>query len=69
MLYDKIMLNAILSGKTSGKVVFDSLFKTLKPQTIFKFLDEEGSIFTYLKVFTAPPKWPFIKAFMEEVRK
>lgn len=69
MLYDKIMLNAILSGKASGKMVFDSLFKTLKPQTIFKFLDEDGSFFTDLKVFSAPPKWPFIKAFMEEVRK
>ncbi len=67
VLYDKIMLNAILTGKTSGSEVFTRLFKKLSPQTIFKFLDEEGSFLTDLKIFTAPPMLPFFKAFVEEV--
>ena len=67
--YDRIFLNAILTGKTNGAKVFGKLFKKLSPQTIFKFLDEKGSIFTDLKVFTAPPTWPFTKAFFQEIFK
>ena len=66
-LYDKTMLNAILSNKTTGEEVFTKLFQKLKPQTIFKFLDEKGSFFNDLKIFTAPPTLPFLKAFFEEV--
>jgi len=66
-LYDRTMLNAILTDKTQGVKVFDSLFARLDAKTIFKFLDEEGSFLTDLKVFTAPPKWPFIKAFFQEL--
>ncbi|NNE14356.1 MAG: lycopene cyclase [Saprospiraceae bacterium] len=66
--YDKIMLNAILSKKTTGQKVFDALFKKLKPQTIFKFLDEKGSFFNDLKIFSAPPTLPFLKAFFEELK-
>lgn len=64
--YDKIFLNAILKNKTTGAKVFEALFKKLDPQTIFKFLDEEGHFGTDLKVFTAPPTMPFFKAFIEE---
>ena len=67
--YDKIFLNAILTGKTNGATVFGKLFKKLSPQTIFKFLDEKGSFFNDLIVFTAPPTWPFTKAFFEELFK
>lgn len=67
--YDSIMLNAILSGKTTGEIVFTQLFDKIAPQTIFKFLDEEGSFFTDLKIFTAPPTIPFFKAFVEELTK
>ncbi len=66
-LYDSVLLNAILKGKTTGKVVFDGLFKNLSGPTIFKFLDGEGSLWTDLKVFTGPPTLPFLKAFLEEI--
>ena len=66
-LYDRVLLNAILDGKTNGKAVFDGLFKNLSAQTIFKFLDGEGSFLTDLKVFTGPPTLPFLKAFIEEI--
>ena len=66
-LYDNILLNAILTGKTSGKEVFDGLFKKLSAQTIFKFLDGEGSFLTDLKVFTGPPTLPFVKALLDEI--
>lgn len=69
LFYDKIMLHAVLSGSTSGETVFTKLFKHLKPQTIFKFLDEKGSFFNDLKVFTAPPTWPFLKSFFKVILK
>ena len=65
LFYDKIMLDAILSGSTTGEVVFTKLFKNLKPQTIFKFLDEKGTFFNDIKIFTAPPTLPFLKSFFK----
>lgn len=67
--YDKILLNAILTGKISGSDVFCCMFSKLKPQTVFAFLDEKGGFLNELKMFGAPPTKPFLKAFLEEFRK
>ena len=67
--YDKIFLNAFLTHKTTGQQVFHELLTKLPFQSVFKFLDEEGSFFHDLKIFLGPPKLPFIKAFIEELRK
>jgi len=67
--YDKILLNVILSGKASGKTIFECLFQKLKPQSIFSFLDEEGKFVNELKVFSAPPSLPFIIGFLQEIYK
>ncbi len=64
--YDRIFLNAILTGKTSGIEVFGKMFRKLSPQTIFKFLDEENNFLEDIKMFSAPPTIPFTKAFIEE---
>ena len=66
--YDNIMLNAITSGKVSGAKVFEKLFSKLKAKTIFDFLDETGGFMNDLKIFTAPPTLPFLKAFFEELQ-
>jgi len=65
--YDRIMLNAILKEKCTGRAVFDGLFNKLPFQSIFEFLDEEGTIFNDLKIFTGPPTLPFLKALIEEI--
>jgi len=67
--YDRILLNVILNGKVTGERVFELLFSKLKPQTIFRFLDEKGGFLNDIKVFTAPPTLPFMKAFCEELIK
>lgn len=67
--FDKIFMNVIISGKVSGEEVFSKLFAKLKPKTVFRFLDENGSWFNDLKVFTAPPTLPFTKALLEEIKK
>ena len=65
--YDKIFLNVILSGKKSGADVFTALFKSLPPQLVFKFLDEETSYLEDLRLFTGPPTIPFVKGFFSEL--
>ncbi len=65
--YDKIFLNAILTDKANGENVFSRMFNKLPPQLIFKFLDEKTSFNEDLKMFTAPPTLPFIRAFFEEL--
>lgn len=65
--YDKVMLNAIVTGKTTGKDVFDGLFRRVDVKTILRFLDGEATVLDDLKVFTGPPTYPFLKAFVEEL--
>ena len=65
--YDRIFLNVILTGKKSGADVFTSLFKSLPPTLVFKFLDEETSFLEDMRLFTGPPTWPFIKGFFSEL--
>lgn len=67
-LFDKIFMNVLLSDKASGERVFSDMFKKLKPQHIFKFLDEDTSFLEELRIFTAPPTLPFVKAFFEEIK-
>jgi len=64
--YDRTFLNAILSEKANGEDVFSRMFSKLPAQLIFKFLDEKTSFSEEMKVFTAPPTLPFIRAFIEE---
>lgn len=65
--YDRVFLNVILTNKKSGADVFTALFKSLQPDLVFKFLDEDTSFLEDLKLFTGPPTWPFIKGFFSEL--
>ncbi len=65
--YDRTFLNAILTNKTNGEQVFSLMFSKLSPQLIFKFLDEKTSLTEELKLFTAPPTLPFLRAFIAEI--
>lgn len=60
--YDLLFLDVLHRDNESGQQVFESLFRKKKPQLIFKFLDEETSIWEDMQLIAACPKWPFIKA-------
>lgn len=66
-LYDSVFLNAILTGKTTGKEAFTEMFKKSPAHLMFKFLDEKTHFHEEFKVFLGPPMWPFTKAFFEEL--
>jgi lycopene beta-cyclase len=65
--YDSIFLNAILTGKTTGKKVFTHMFKKTNAELMFRFLDERTKFHEDITVFNGPPMIPFIRAFLQEM--
>ena len=66
-MYDKTMLSAMLKGGISGDRIFSDLFGKKRASKILKFLNHETSFVEELDIFTAPPWWPFTKAFFREL--
>ncbi|PKP18105.1 MAG: lycopene cyclase [Bacteroidetes bacterium HGW-Bacteroidetes-23] len=60
--YDLILLEVLHQNNELGAQLFGKLFQKNSIQNIFKFLNEEGTIFSDLKVMLTLPKWLFIKA-------
>lgn len=65
LLFDKIMLHAILENGVPGETVFSRLFEKKKAAKIFKFLDQKTNLLEELSIFTAPPTWPFTKSLFQ----
>ncbi|MFW0736668.1 lycopene cyclase family protein [Flavobacterium sp. T12S277] len=60
--YDLLLLDILYRHNELGSRIFSSLFKKGNPSLIFKFLDEETTLFEDVKVILKCPKMPFIKA-------
>jgi len=60
--YDLLFLDVLHKDNAHGYHIFESLFKTRNPILIFKFLDEQTTIWEDLKYIWGCPKKPFIKA-------
>jgi len=67
LMYDKVMLHAMLKGGVSGTEIFTKLFEKKKAADILKFLNQDTNFLEELNIFTAPPWWPFTKAFFKEL--
>ena len=61
--YDLLLLDILSSKNELGSKIFSSMFKNGNSTVIFKFLDEETSIWEDLQVIWKCPKQLFIKAF------
>lgn len=61
-LYDLILLEVLYENNELGAAIFGKLFEKNSVQEIFKFLNEEGTIYSDLKVMMSMSKWLFIKA-------
>lgn len=67
-LYDSAMLNLLATGKLLGKEVFPNMFRLLKGDYVFKFLDEKTNLLQEIQVMmTVPKKWRFIKYYIIRV--
>lgn len=60
--YDLLLIDILFRRNEIGSTIFSSMFKKAKAALIFKFLDEETSLWEDLKVIWQCPKTPFLKA-------
>ena len=65
--YDLLFLDVLYRRNDLGSKVFSSLFKKGNPTLIFKFLDEETTLWEDLQVIWKCPKKPFLKAFFKRL--
>ena len=65
--YDMLFLDVLFKDNANGYQIFEALFKNRNPQLIFKFLDEQTSVWEDLKYIWACPKMPFIKALIRRL--
>ncbi|PHN94746.1 lycopene cyclase [Maribacter sp. 6B07] len=65
--YDMLFLDVLYNDNANGHVIFESIFKALPPQKVFKFLDEKTSLIEDLEYINSCPKQPFIKALIKRI--
>ncbi|HRG19264.1 MAG TPA: lycopene cyclase family protein [Flavobacterium lutivivi] len=65
--YDLLFLDVLFKNNELGSKVFPALFKKGNPTLIFKFLDEETTLWEDLQVIWKCPKKPFLKAFFKRL--
>ena len=65
--YDLLFLDVLSQRNDLGARVFTALFKKGNPTLIFKFLDEETSLWEDLQVIWKCPKWLFMKALLARI--
>ena len=67
--YDLLLLDILDRKNELGSSIFSSMFKKGHPTLIFKFLDEETSLFEDIQVILKYPKVPFIQALFHAIFK
>jgi lycopene beta-cyclase len=65
--YDLLLIDILYLTNQYGSAIFSSMFKTGKAPLIFKFLDEETSLWEDLQVIWMCPKSLFIKALLKRI--
>lgn len=67
--YDLLLLDILSSKNELGSKIFSSMFRSGNSTVIFKFLDEETSIWEDLQVIWKCPKMIFVKALIARILK
>ena len=67
--YDLLLLDILSSKNELGSKIFSSMFRSGNSTVIFKFLDEETSIWEDLQVIWKCPKMLFVKALFGRILK
>ncbi len=65
--YDLLLLDILDEKNHLGQEIFESLFKKRTAPEIFRFLDEETSFWEDLKIISACPKGPFLRALLKRL--
>ncbi len=65
--YDLLFLDVLNHNNAQGHEIFTSIFKKRTPQAIFKFLDEQTSVWEDVNYIWASPKKPFLRALFKRI--
>jgi lycopene beta-cyclase len=65
--YDSVLLHILKHRQLAGDKIFTQLFKKNKPRQVLRFLDNESSLLTELKIISSLPTWPFLKAALRQL--
>ena len=60
--YDKLLLGILQQEPEKGKPIFERLFATQSPESVFRFLDEKMSLRSELHMLVRLPWAPFMRA-------
>ena len=66
--YDLLLLDILNSKNHLGPTIFSAMFKSGSSEVVFKFLDEETSLWEDLQVIWRCPKMPFILALLNRIK-
>ena len=65
--YDKVFLKVLHDENHKGEWIFQEFYSKNSIKTMFRFLDEESTIFEEVKVMLSLFSWSFIKAFFKTI--
>ncbi|MFN0013873.1 MAG: lycopene cyclase family protein [Saprospiraceae bacterium] len=65
--FDGIFLRVLQEQNELGTRIFSDLFRKLPPALVLRFLDEDSSACENLRLVSAPPARPFLKAFFKKI--
>jgi len=67
--YDSVFLNVLSSHPQRGAEFFSKIFSSNKPETIFRFLDNESTLREDLQIIKSLSSFAFVKAGIQELIK
>lgn len=65
--FDSIFLRVLCNQTILGREIFESLFRKLPPDLVLRFLDEDSTFVDNLRLISAPPARPFLRAFFDQI--
>lgn len=66
-VFDSIFLRVLHERNELGSVIFKNLFQQLPATLVLRFLDEDSSPFENLRLVSAPPAGPFLRALSKKI--
>jgi lycopene beta-cyclase len=68
-LYDSVLLRVLHERSLNGDEIFASIFKKIKAVDVLKFLDNESSLFTDIRIMNSVPTGVFLPAALKELKR
>lgn len=62
---DTVFLNVLIRNRHSTADLFSRLFTRNKPVTLFRFMNEESTVWQDMQIINSMPKLPFVRAAVE----